>query len=180
LLDELLSGGETACESEDDDSSWDFFGMFTMPKSMVNYKWDVGTYFLDKEHFRDVVRTYAIRGGRNIRIVKNDKGRIRVRYIGAQGNYLWLAYCALLTSHHNWQLRKVVDVHTCSREFTIDIINSKWLSETLETNLRENPGLKINEIRNKVVRKWNTRVSMSMARRARAMAADQVQGSFKE
>jgi len=72
-----------------------------MPKSMVNYKWDVGTYFLDKEHFRDVVRTYAIRGGRNIRIVKNDKGRIRVRYIGAQGNYLWLAYCALLTSHHN-------------------------------------------------------------------------------
>jgi len=54
------------------------------------------------------------------------------------------------------------------------------LSETLETNLRENPGLKINEIRNKVVRKWNTRVSMSMARRARAMAADQVQGSFKE
>ena len=95
----------------------------------------------------------------------------------AQGNCPWLAYCALLTSHHSWQLKKVVDVHTCS---TIDIINSKWLSGTLETNLRENPSIKINEIRNKADRKWNTRVSMSMARRAREMVADQVQGSFKE
>ncbi|XP_027933675.1 uncharacterized protein LOC114189166 [Vigna unguiculata] len=147
---------------------------------MADHKWEVGTYFLDKEHFRDVVRTYAIHSGRNIRFVKNDKRRIRVRCVGAQGNCPWLAYCALLTSHHNWQLRKVVDVHTCSREFTIDIINSKWLSGTLETDLRENPSIKINEIRNKAVRKWNTRVSWSMARRARAMAADQVQGSFKE
>jgi len=63
-----------------------------------------------------------------------------------------------LTSHNNWQLRKVVDVHTCSREFSIDIINVKWLSGTLEIDLRENPSLKINEIRNKVVRKWNTGV----------------------
>ena len=50
----------------------------------------------------------------------------------------------------------------------------------MEIDLSENPSLKINEIRNKAVRKWNTRVSMSVARRARAMAADQVQGSFKE
>jgi len=48
------------------------------------------------------------------------------------------------------------------------------LSGTLETNLRENPSLKINEICNKVVRKWNTRMSMSMAHRVRVMASDQV------
>ena len=178
VSDELLSGAESDCELEDNNG--DVFGMFVMPKSMADHKWEVGTDFLDKEHFRNVVRTYAIHSGRNIRFVKNDKRRIRVRCVGAQGNCPWLAYCALLTSHHNWQLRKVVDVHTCSREFTIDIINSKWLSGTLETDLRENPSIKINEIRNKAVRKWNTRVSWSMARRARAMAADQVQGSFKE
>ena len=75
--DELLSGGETDCELEDDDSIRDVFGMFVMPKSMADYKWDVGTYFLDKEHFRDGVRTYVVHGGRNIRFVKNDKRRIR-------------------------------------------------------------------------------------------------------
>jgi len=180
LSNELLSGAESDCESEDDDNNGDVFGMFMMPKSMADYKWEVRTYFLDKEHFRDAVRTYSIHSGRNIRFVKNDKRRIRVRCMGSQGNCPWLAYCALLTSHHNWKLRKVVDVHTCSREFTIDIINSKWLSGTLETDLRENPSIKSNEIHNKAVRKWNTRMSMSMARRARAMAADQVQGSFKE
>jgi len=68
-----LSGAESDCESEDDDNSGDVFGMFVMPKSMADYKWEVGTYFLDKEHFRDVVRTYAIHSGRNIRFVKYDK-----------------------------------------------------------------------------------------------------------
>jgi len=79
----LLSGGEIDCESEDGDNSRDVFGMFVMPKSMTDYKWDVGTYFFDKEHFRDVVKTYAVHGGRNIRFVKNDKCRIRVRCMGA-------------------------------------------------------------------------------------------------
>ena len=86
----LSSDGETDCESEDDDSNQDVFGMFVMTKSMADYKWDVGTYFLDKEQFRDVVRTYAIHGGRNIRFVKNDKHRVRVRRIGVQGNCPWL------------------------------------------------------------------------------------------
>jgi len=48
LSDELLSGAESDCESEDDDNSGDVFGMFVMPKSMADYKWEVGTYFLDK------------------------------------------------------------------------------------------------------------------------------------
>jgi len=43
-----LSGAESDCESEDDDNSGDVFGMFVMPKSMADYKWEVGTYFLDK------------------------------------------------------------------------------------------------------------------------------------
>jgi len=68
-LDELLSGRETNCELEDDDSSRDVFGMFLMLKYIADYKWDMGTYFLDKEHFRDVVKTYAVHGGRNIRFV---------------------------------------------------------------------------------------------------------------
>jgi len=27
-----------------------------------------------------------------------------------------------------WQLRKIVDKHTCSREFNLRILSSKWLS----------------------------------------------------
>jgi len=99
VSDELLSGAESDCELEDNNG--DVFGMFVMPKSMADHKWEVGTYFLDKEQFRDAVRMYAIHSGRNIRFVKNDKRRIRVRCVGAQGNCPWLAYCALLTSHHN-------------------------------------------------------------------------------
>jgi len=125
----LLSGGETDCELEDDDSSRDVFGMFVMPKSMADYKWDVGTYFLDKEHFRDVIRTYVVHGGRNIRFVKNDKRRIRVRCMGAQGNCPWLAYCALLTSNNNWWVKRVGSLAHLIKKYIILFLSQKLYSD---------------------------------------------------
>ena len=77
-------------------------------------------------------------------------------------------------------MRKIVDVHTFSKEFNIKIINSKWLSDSLGTSLQENLDLKINDIHVKVVRKWNTNVSVSMAHRERVKASILVEGSFKD
>ncbi|XP_014506569.1 uncharacterized protein LOC106766349 [Vigna radiata var. radiata] len=59
-------------------------------------------------------------------------------------------------------------------------MNAKWWSETLDTILLENPNLKINEIRSKSLRKWNTNVTLSKARRAKLMASCKVEGSFKD
>jgi len=59
-------------------------------------------------------------------------------------------------------------------------MNSKWLSKTLDNTLIENPNLKLVDIRNKVARKWNTKVSVSMAHRTKQLAAKVVEGSFKD
>jgi len=73
-----------------------------------------------------------------------------------------------------------VDVHSCNREFNIKIKNFKWLSDNLERSLQENLTLKLNDIRIKVVRKWNMNVLVFMAHRARVVALDLVEGSFKD
>jgi len=44
-----------------------------MPKSMAEHKWDVGTIFIDKDHFTHALRTYVVHSGINIKFVKNDK-----------------------------------------------------------------------------------------------------------
>jgi len=59
-------------------------------------------------------------------------------------------------------------------------MNSKWLSKTLDNTLIENPNLKLVVIHNKAARKWNTKVSISMAHRAKQLAAKVVEGSFKD
>ena len=70
-----------------------------------------------------------------------------------------------------WQLRKIVDNHTCSRKFNLCVLSSKWLSKKLEKIVRENPRVKGIEIREKFSRKWNVGISRCMAYRAKAIAA---------
>ncbi|XP_052726126.1 uncharacterized protein LOC128194623 [Vigna angularis] len=50
----------------------------------------------------------------------------------------------------------------------------------MEKTVRENPTMKVMDIRDKVTRKWNVGISRNMAFRARAMARDKVEGSFKD
>jgi len=59
-------------------------------------------------------------------------------------------------------------------------MNSKWLSQTLDNSLIENPNLKLLDIHNKTAKKWNTKVTISMALRAKQLAAKVVEGSFKD
>jgi len=71
--DELVSLNESDDEGCVDESSGDEggscgpFGTFVMPNSMADYRWDVGTNFIDKEHLQQAIIAYAVHSGRNIR-----------------------------------------------------------------------------------------------------------------
>ena len=73
---------DSASETEHDGISG-YFVTFKKPKSMADYRWEVGTTFVDKEQFVDGVRTYDVHAGRNLKFDKNDKERVRVRCLGA-------------------------------------------------------------------------------------------------
>ncbi|WVY96633.1 hypothetical protein V8G54_028784 [Vigna mungo] len=176
--EEFVSGAES--DTEDDEESYGKFVTFTMPKSMVDYKWDFGTYFAQNEDLLDAIKTYAIQNGRNIRYVKNDKKRVRAKCMGSKEKCPWLAYFGYMDAMKTWQLRTIVDNHTCSREHKVKLLNSKWLSKRLEKTVRENPRVKGVDIVQKINRKWNVGVSQSMAYRAKAIASDHVDGSFTE
>ncbi|WVZ19200.1 hypothetical protein V8G54_006522 [Vigna mungo] len=182
LSEELISDVEDSEGEEDGGSSKKktTFPTFTMPRNMDGYKWEVGTFFAEKKEFMDGIRTYALSNGRNMKFIKNDKKRIIVKCLGGKGKCNWYAYCAFRIDVNAWQLRKVVDSHSCSRDFNVKLMTSKWLSERMEKSVRENPTMKVLDIRDKVTRKWNVGISRNMAFRARAMAKDKIEGSFHE
>jgi len=167
-------------DTDDSEEGYGKFDTFSMPKSMSEYKWEVGTYFAEKSEFVDAIRTYALENGRSLKIFKSDKRRVRVKCLGPDGKCPWYAYCGYMSSMKMWQLRIIIDQHTCNREFNIRLINSKWLSKRLEKTVRSNPKTKGVEIREKVSRKYNIGISRCMAYRAKAMAEDNVEGSFAE
>nr|KYP44662.1 hypothetical protein KK1_033821 [Cajanus cajan] len=147
---------------------------------MEDYKWELGLYFLSRIQFKEAVTSYVVNSGRNLKFTKNDKRRIkRIRVICKQG-CPWVAYCAKVPYEESWQLRKIFDRHTCSRDHKVTLLSSKWLSEKLKTSMKENPKLKLNDIRERVQRKWNATISKAMTCRARKFAKSYVEGSFKE
>ncbi|WVY89949.1 hypothetical protein V8G54_035463 [Vigna mungo] len=110
LSEELISEGE----SEDDDgSSKTKFPTFNMPRSLEGYKWEVGTFFAEKMEFIDAIRTYALRNGRNLKFIKNDKKMIYVKCLGGKGTCKWYAYCAFRIDVNAWQLRKQLGKEQC-------------------------------------------------------------------
>lgn len=148
-----------------------------MPKRMDDYKWILGSLFSTREEFKAAIITYAIHNGRDLRWIKNDKTRVRV---GCKDGCEWLAYCAKLPDEDTWQLRKLVDKHSCSLVYRVKMMNSAWLGNKLLNTVRENPKIKLTDICNKAHEKWNAGVSKMKASRARRAAIDMVDGSFKD
>ena len=101
---ELLNGPDSESETTRDEENNDErtgcgpFQTFVMPKSMADYKWEVGTVFLYNNHFKDAIRTYAIHAGRNLKFLKNDSKRVKVGCLGAQNKCQWSAYCSNVPS----------------------------------------------------------------------------------
>ncbi|WVZ03243.1 hypothetical protein V8G54_024049 [Vigna mungo] len=132
---EDLSSPEISDEESDHEEVEKGYGKFitfNMPKNMIDFKWEVGTYFGQKKDIMDGIKTYALENGRNLKFIKNDKQRIRLKCVGAKGACPWMTYFAYMEAVDTWQLRIVVDRHTCSREHKLGVFNAKWLSKKLE------------------------------------------------
>ncbi|WVY90022.1 hypothetical protein V8G54_035536 [Vigna mungo] len=173
----------SSAKNSDEDSEHEGYGhfpTFIQPKNMFDYNWELGTYFANKEDILNAIKSYAVENDINLKLVKNDKKRIRVICLGSKGECPWVAYFGFMGAINSWQLRTVVHNHTCSREHKVRVFNAKWLSTKLEKTVRENPNVKGIDIREKIYRKWNIAISKNMAYRAKTYASDEVARSFTE
>ncbi|XP_012571249.1 uncharacterized protein [Cicer arietinum] len=138
---------------------------------MEDYKCVLGTLFTGKKEFKEAMTTYVIHSGRDLKFIKNDKLRVRVK---CKEGCEWFAYCAKLPGEDAWQLRKLVDAHSCNREYKVKFMRSSWLRKRLYSTVKENPNIKVTDISNKVHQKWNAGVSKMKAFRTHKVAIDMV------
>ncbi|XP_058778388.1 uncharacterized protein LOC131652524 [Vicia villosa] len=110
-----------------------------------------------------------------MKFTKNDKVRVRVR---CKDGCQWEAYCSKFPNEETWQLRKLVDKHECSRDYNVKMMTTKWLRKRIQNSLKNNPRMKIKDIKVKAQRKWNMGVNKTKAIRVVFRARDMVDGSF--
>ncbi|WVZ04151.1 hypothetical protein V8G54_024957 [Vigna mungo] len=162
-------------DSDVETSRFGDFATFKEPISMKYHRWELGTYFAEKDDFIYAIRSYGVHNGRKLKLWKNEKRRVSVKCYGSQGKCPWYAYCGYRSTQHTWQLRKIVDRHTCTREFKIGVVTSKWLSGRLEKSMQTNPDMKMTNLHNKFCKRYNIVVSRATTSRAKAMATTNIE-----
>jgi len=90
-----------------------------------------------------------------------------------------MAVLAKIPDEETWQLRKVGE-HNCSRGHKLRIMNAKWLGPQLHNRVKESLNLKLTTIMDGSQLKWGIQVGPSKAYKARGIAKDLVDGSFRE
>lgn len=67
--------------------------------------------FTIKSDFKEAITTYAVQFGRNLKFTEIEKVSERVR---CKDGCELEAYSSKFPNEDSWQLRKLVDIHSCS------------------------------------------------------------------
>lgn len=147
---------QTDDPGDSDEGIIEHYPSFTMPKKFIGFKWTLGCKFSSKEEFKEAVINYSVCNGYDLRFIKDDKERVRV---GCKDRCPWIALCSKIPGEDTWQLRKLVDEHNFSSEYTLKFMTAGWLGNKLLSTVRENPKISTTKIINKVHEKWNIGIS---------------------
>jgi len=139
---------------------------------------EFGMMFRDKQHLREILDSYRITKGYNLKMQKSDKGRLQVCCLG-QGCQ-WNLWASHPQGEKSFQIKKLPYPHTCI-PFSFEKGKRKVSSDSrkyMETFLLQ-PTLRMRELRHLVERDLNYKASMSMCGRTRKKALALIIGDYK-
>ncbi|XP_016168737.2 uncharacterized protein LOC107611306 [Arachis ipaensis] len=188
------SGEDSGIETESDCDSWHSEDMdkvldsdeeeptvyppYNEKAKFGNLKLEVSMIFKSKQHFMNATRDYTIQWGRNINFIKNDN--VRVRAVCKIEGCPWVVYCACNKQNGVWQIKTLVDEHSCPRKRKNRAATQEWTLGKLVPKLRKHPTMKHREVYDWFVRKCNVKLNRTCITRALKAARKVVEGDEVE
>ncbi|RYQ88696.1 hypothetical protein Ahy_B09g095737 isoform B [Arachis hypogaea] len=144
---------------------------------MKEYKWEVGTMYIDRNAFKECVTSYAVHSGREIWFSKCDSHKCKA--VCKEG-CKWFAYYHKMKREYTCQLTSCYKKHTCNKATKIGIMSSQWLSKAFMKKICENPKIKLRTLIKKAHSKWNVDLTKTKAARVKQQALDEINGTYGE
>ena len=163
-----------AANSTDEDEI--FFHVFNENVDMDKPVFELGMLFRTSAIFRKAVKNHAIFERRPVDNVKNY-GR-KVKYI-CQPPCGWKVYASPFNKTCSYQIRSLSKVHTCMPTFKQKLLNSTWLAQHYEKEIRMNPGWPIKNFHMKIMNDLKCEVSKHSVYRAKRRAIIKINGTHE-
>ncbi|XP_074376912.1 uncharacterized protein LOC141718430 [Apium graveolens] len=160
-----------ACNSTDEEEvTFPFFNSIT---DMKDPEFQLGMLFPNAKIFRAAVRKQTIMHRRPIKICGNYGIRVRFIY---EKPCEWKIYASKMNSTNTYQIKVYNPKNTCTATFYQKQINSRWIAEHYEDEIRMNPTWPLAAFLKKVVNDWHCHVFVYAISRAKKKALDNING----
>ncbi|RYQ98917.1 hypothetical protein Ahy_B07g086746 [Arachis hypogaea] len=93
--------------------------------------------------FKEVIKEHALLNGRNIRYVKNDQVRCRVRYKDLGGECPWMTFASKVKKFGCVRLKTWKSKHICGRNYSA---SSNWIAKKITNNLSRGKDMKLGTV----------------------------------
>lgn len=148
-------------------------------------KWEntitgVDQRFNSFSEFREALHKYSIAHGFAYRYKKNDSHRVTVK-CKSQG-CPWRIYASKLSSTQLICIKKMNRNHTCEGAAVKAGYRATrgWVGNIIKEKLKDSPNYKPKDIADDIKREYGIQLNYSQAWRAKEIAREQLQGSYKE
>ncbi|GAB4859008.1 hypothetical protein Ancab_040384 [Ancistrocladus abbreviatus] len=136
--------------------------------------------FASFNEFREALHKYSIAHGFAYRYKKNDSHRVTVK-CKSEG-CRWRIYASRLATTQLICIKKMVGEHTCDGASVKAGYRATrgWVGSIIKEKLKVSPNYKPKDIADDIKREFGIQLNYSQAWRAKEIAKEQLQGSYKE
>lgn len=140
----------------------------------------LGQRFNTFTEFREALHKYSIAHGFAYRYKKNDSHRVTVK-CKSQG-CPWRIYASRLATTQLICIKKMSSKHTCEGAAVKAGYRATrgWVGNIIKEKLKSSPNYKPKDIADDIKREYGIQLNYSQAWRAKEIAREQLQGSYKE
>lgn len=132
--------------------------------------------FANIQLFREAVKQFNLRRGKDIQFKKNERRRCVVVCRDPKCQYR--VYARQLADEESFQIISLNPKHVCGRKYKNSIVSSTWIANKLIDKFRVQPNMPLDVLQHEVKDKWKVDVTQSMMYRARKKAKDHIYGSM--
>ncbi|RYR59478.1 hypothetical protein Ahy_A05g025368 [Arachis hypogaea] len=126
----------------------------------VDYEFRLGTEFKSIAEFKEAIKEHALLNGRDIRYVKNDQVRCRVKCKGLGGECPWMAFASKVGKSSCVKLKPLKSKHTCGRNYSGHLASSNWIAKKITNNLCRGEDMKLGTVIQTIQDKYMANISV--------------------
>ncbi|OMO51020.1 Transposase, MuDR, plant [Corchorus capsularis] len=163
----------------DEEGRWHPSGFLRYNPTLEKPEFETGMVFTDVYQFREALTKYALADQKQLKFVKNDKNRVRVK-CDTTDNCPWTIFASDCKISKGFAVKSIGDEHTCSVAFKNRMVKSTMIAERMHEMIRDNPKMRLKTLQKNIETTLKLNVGLRKCSRVKKKVNDEIKGNYTD